>query len=150
MSQSKLRKLLKASNGYSRLETVMEIFKPVVHGLKLVENSSITGQPGERVADSTNASLFLSVLMAVAFTLITRVDVAVFVVALQRQAKQPTYEHIRKLNTIVKWVKKNPGRLIYRRLKCQRILECHSDTGFRREEGIDLQGFGQLRPKVRV
>ena len=86
--------------------------------------------------------------MAVAFTLITRVDVAVFVVALQRQAKQPTYDHIRKLNTLVKWIKKNPGRLVYRRMKCQRTLECHSDTGFRREEDSEHAGLHSRRARA--
>ena len=81
-------------------------------GLRTVENSQVTGQPASQLADPQNASSFLSVLMAVAYTIITRPDIAVHVVALQRRAKSPTYGNIKDLNTVVKWVKKHPLQLV--------------------------------------
>ncbi len=76
-----------------------------------------------------NLLLFLSLLMALAFALLTRYDIAVYVIALQRHLQTPTYHHIRRLNTIVRWAQRHPAKLIYRKMKCTKELECHSDAG---------------------
>ena len=68
----------------------------------------------------------LVLLMALAYALVTRYDVAIDLVALQRIARTPTYGHIRKLNTIAKWTQKHPLRLGHRKLECQRIVEGHT------------------------
>ena len=89
--------------------------------------------------------------MALAFTLITRIDLHVYVVALQRHTSAPTAGHVRKLNTLVRWAQQNPLRIRYGPMKCAGRLEVHSDAAFRKEqkEGVDagraLRGATFLR-----
>ena len=84
----------------------------------MIQNGEVTGKALDAEADSTNASLFRSLLMALAYALVTRCDVSVYVVALQRIARSLTYGHIKKLNTIVRWTQKHPLRLVYGKLQC--------------------------------
>ena len=70
------------------------LFKPI-------RDSQLTRMPHVQKVDQRLARLFPSLLMALAFCLQTRVDLAIYIVALQRHAQEPTVEHIRKLNAIV-------------------------------------------------
>ena len=78
--------------------------------------------------------------MALAYCLQTRVDPAIYIVALQRYAQEPTVEHIRRLNTIVLWAIKHPLHLIYLFMRCDRKLESDSDAAFRREGTEESEG----------
>ena len=97
------------------------------------------------------AKLFLSLLMALAFTLLTRVGLAVYVNALQRHAQDPQMIHIRRLNAIVRYAQRNPLKLVYFRMLCDRTLIVHSDAGFRKEEkegidhGLSVRGANYFR-----
>ena len=44
----------------------------------------MTGQPDDQLADPKTASAYLSLLMALAYALLTRYDISVFVLALQK------------------------------------------------------------------
>ena len=65
-----------------------------ISALKPIRDAELTGMPNDQKVDSRLARLFLSLLMAFAFCLQTRVDLAIYIVALQRQAQQPTADHI--------------------------------------------------------
>ena len=71
--------------------------------------------------------------MALAFCLQSRVYVAMYIVALQRHAQDPTAEHIRRLNAIVLSAIKHPVESLYRFMKRDRKFELDSDAAFRRE-----------------
>ena len=123
-----------------------------IAALKPIENASMTGRPNTQLADSENASLFLSLLMALAFTALSRPDLCVYIVALQRNAQKPTYLHIRRLNAITRWAQRNPLRLTYIAMRCAKKLVCDSDAGFRREtdedghtDGRSTRGANYLR-----
>ena len=105
-----------------------------ISALKPVGSSQMTGQSNDALATAEVARLYLSLLMALAFTLLTRMDLHVYVVALQRHAQTPTCGHVRKLNTLVRWAQLNPLTLSYRPMKCSKTLEVHSDGAFRKEE----------------
>ena len=77
-----------------------------VNGLTTIDGEESTGTTDDTVSSQALAKRFLSVLMAVAFALLTRVDVCVFVTYLQRHTTSPTHGHIRALNTVVRWMKK--------------------------------------------
>ena len=77
--------------------------------------------------------------MAVAYSMMTRWDICVYVMALQRWLQKPKYRHVRAINVLVRWLHRHPRRLLYRWMNCTRTLECHSDSGFRREE--DKEGL---------
>ena len=72
-----------------------------------IRDPEFTGaNPADQLSERL-ASMFLSLLMALAFRLQTRIDLAIYIVALQRYAQNPNAEHIKKLNTIVFWAIKN-------------------------------------------
>ena len=76
--------------------------------LKPVSNHLLTGSKAEDALPEPLQKQFLSLLMALAFALQTRLDLGVYVVALQRIAHEPTYAHLRKLNALVRWALSNP------------------------------------------
>ena len=59
------------------------------------------GSPGGS-ADEGLTAQFISLLGAVAYLLLTRMDIAVHVAALQRVSKAPTILHVRRLNAVVR------------------------------------------------
>ncbi|MFM7978185.1 MAG: hypothetical protein ACKPKO_02620, partial [Candidatus Fonsibacter sp.] len=87
-------------------------------------------------------SLYRSLLGAVAFLLLTRIDVAVFVSALQRWGHAPQIIHVKRLNALTKWIQANPKRLVYgpftARENWQVVTGVHqrafSDSAFKKEE----------------
>jgi hypothetical protein len=107
--------------------------------LKPIASSRLVGMSNDDAVSTDLAKLYLSLLMALAFTLITRVDLHVYVVALQRHTAHPTAGHVRKLNTLVRWAQQNPLRIRYPKMGCANRLEVHSDAAFRKEqkEGVD-------------
>eukprot|EP00974_Lingulodinium_polyedra_P015725 1525062-Lingulodinium_polyedra.AAC.1 len=53
---------------------------------------------GEVFVSPQHKALFISLLEALAYTLLTRIDLAVFIVALQRVAQAPLNLHVKRLN----------------------------------------------------
>ena len=93
-------------------------------------------------------SLFISLLGAIAYATHTRVDVMVFIVALQRTNHNPEVQHVRKLNKLLRWVQRNPKKLIYRKLPSEEThLRIISDAAFKKEteKGHCLRGALYLR-----
>ena len=111
----------------------LQALRPIVH-------KDLTGLKGEDKVSEALAKLFLSLLMACAYALMTRVDMCVFVIALQRRTQEPTALDIRRLNAVVRWAQKHPLSLCYLPMQCAGHMEVHSDSGFRKEEkdGVDV------------
>ena len=92
--------------------------------------------------------LFISLLGAIAYATHTRVDVMVFIVALQRQNHNPEVQHVRRLNKLLRWVQRNPKKLAYKKLPSREThLRIISDAAFKKEieEGHCLRGALYLR-----
>ena len=81
--------------------------------LKPISHPNLLATKNTDPASQMLASLFLSLLMALAFAMQTRADLCVYVVALQRFAQKPTGIHIRRLNAVVRYAQKNPVKLVY-------------------------------------
>ena len=91
---------------------------------------------------------FLSLLMTVAYALLARIDVAVYVTALQRECQKPKPIHVRRLNLLLRWMQKNPRGVRYRKMtKYPNSLVQFSDSGFkaRSEDGLSVRGLVSLR-----
>ena len=106
------------------------------------------GKP-EDAADASLHKLYMSLLGAVAYLSHTRLDVSVFVCALQRRLASPKVEHIRKLNRLLRWIQRNPKKITY--LAPTKPTDTHlrvvSDAAFKREQedGYSLRGALFLR-----
>ena len=101
--------------------------------LKPIDTEQLARRRDDDPADAINAKLSLSLVMAMAFALMTRWDLHVYLTALQRWLQEPFYRHTRKINTIVRWAQRHPKRLLYQWMTCNQKHECPSDSGFRRE-----------------
>ena len=91
----------------------------------------------------------MSLLGAVAYLAHTRIDVVVFICALQRHTSKPQVQHVKKLNKLLSWVQKNPRKLVYRRfaggdsaLAKGTHLRAVSDAAYKKEvdDGYSLRG----------
>ena len=79
--------------------------------LKTIVHPQLSSSAGEDEACPELHQLFMSLLGAVAYLAHTRVDVVVFVSALQRHTAKPQIQHIKKLNKLLTWVQKHPKNL---------------------------------------
>ena len=70
-----------------------------------------------------------------------------YIVALQRVASAPTYEHVRKLNKLVRIVKARSTETVYHNMTCCKSIVIHSDSAFRREvdKGYAMRGAAYMR-----
>ena len=70
-----------------------------------------------------------------------------YVVALQRQVKQPKIIHIRRLNTIVRVAQRSPKHVLFRAMECLREVQGHADSGFSKEQdsGYGIRGLNLVR-----
>eukprot|EP00972_Heterocapsa_arctica_P109210 16081495-Heterocapsa_arctica.AAC.1 len=55
----------------------------------------------------------MTLLGCLAWLVITRPDISIFVSALQRHAKLPEVRHLRRLNTVPRWVRRKKCSLYY-------------------------------------
>ena len=72
----------------------------------------------------------------------------VFIVALQRKNNDPEVQHVRRLNKLLRWVQKNPKKLLYRKFpRRESHLRIVSDAAFKKEaeKGHCLRGALYLR-----
>ena len=95
--------------------------------------------------DETLAALFLSGLGSLAWLVQTRMDVAVYIQALQRNAKRPTVAHLARLRAVIRWCKRKPSYLRYCFLATEwfKVLVCN-DAAFRREDSSGLAMRGSI------
>ena len=66
--------------------------------------------------DEVHTACFLTLLGAVAWLVQTRLDIVVYVSALQRHSHAPLAIHLKRLNRLVRYIQKNPQKLYYRPL----------------------------------
>ena len=91
--------------------------------------------------------LFVSLLGAAAYALLTQHHVAVYIVALQRAKNKLLINHIMQLNAVVLAMQRIKARVTFPAMECQRRLIVHSDGSFKREEetGYGMRGAVHLR-----
>ena len=110
--------------------------------LRPIVSNELTGAPAERDATKVVSDMFVSLRGALAYTAMTQVWIMVYIVALQR-VQQPTNLDVRRLNAVVRKLKANPQRLIYRAMQCHGNVDLHSDSGYRRlDSEKDIKGYG--------
>ena len=109
--------------------------RPIVH-------SELTGTSPDKEATKSIADLFVSLRGALAYTTLTQAWIQVYIVALQR-VQQPTNLDVRRLNAITRKLQKEPQKLIFKAMVCQKSVDLHTDSGYRRMEKVDDEkGYG--------
>ena len=118
-----------------------------IGALKPIHHHSMIGASPEAPCSDELIALFWSLLGAAAYALITQFWLSVYIVSLQRKIKAPLIIHVRRLNAVVRVAQKRPAHLIYVAMIPLQILECHSDSGFSKEQelGYGIKGAVYLR-----
>ena len=113
--------------------------------MKLIDLSEVSlDKPTEKLND-TQVSVFLSALGSLAWLIQTRLDIAIYVQALQRSAKNPTVAHMHRLSCVIRWCKRKPVHLFYSKLRTEQLrIACISDAAFRREDSSGLAMRGSI------
>ena len=121
-----------------------------IQAVKPMHMPEMIGAPADRILSESAQSQFLSLLMTMAYALITRMDLAIYIASLQKVASKATVLHARRLNILVRWAQKNPKTLRYRRIngKLDALMQL-SDSAFKAEEttGLSMRGCLSLRMK---
>ena len=116
--------------------------------LKKMIVPDLRSRPAEEVVTTEIFEQFRSLRGAVAYTLLTRADVAVYVVALQRrQPENTTYAHIKAINAVVVRLQTCPVALTYKKLGAVTSFITISDSAFKKEDdtGHAVKGVIILR-----
>ena len=127
-----------------------------IKGIKLCTHADLTGKPPEELACTELHHEYWSVTGAIAYAVLTRPDIAVFVAALQRVSHAPTIIHCKRLNSVVRWAQRNPKGMHYVQLgqserpKGSTVathLRMISDAAFKKEEdsGHSMRGACYVR-----
>ena len=113
--------------------------------MPVVDLTGLDSSVPTTLLNEEQAARFLSGLGSLAWLIQTRLDVAVYVQALQRNAKRPTVAHLMRLSTVVRWCKRKPSFLRYCFLATDwfKILVCN-DAAFRREDSSGLAMRGSI------
>ena len=87
-------------------------------------------------ADEDLKQLYMSLVGALAWLILTMPAVCVYVASLQRHTKAPTVGHVRNANRLLQWIRKNLTRLgvRYRRLQEPLRLIAVSDSAFKAQD----------------
>ena len=101
-------------------------------------------QRDEEVADEDLRALFMSIVGALAWLVLTIPAICIYVSYLQRHTQAPTLKHVRDANRLLKWVRKNLKQLgiRFKRLKEPVRLVALSDSAFKAQdyEGLVMRG----------
>ena len=116
--------------------------------LKPITHHAMKGAKLEQIVPTDLFEQFRSLRGAVAYTLLTRADVSVYVVFLQRQQETTTnFGHIKMVNLIVKRLQEHPEKLHYGYLGPNTTFLVVTDAAFKKEDdtGHALKGTIILR-----
>ena len=101
--------------------------------LKPIPTGALKLMKPDDVVNPETAKLYMSLLGGVAWTTQTRLDVAVFVAALQRRLKEPRVQDVVNLNRVLKYLKVKPLCLRYKKVGRPWRLMVISDSSFKGE-----------------
>ena len=112
----------------------------------IVQTSVLSGSPEELLPEDARRQ-FLSLLMTIAYGLLTRPDVAVFITALQRESHQAKIIHAKRLNVLLKWLQANPRKITFPAMTRPDALLQISDSSYRAkaEDGLSVRGLVSIR-----
>ena len=92
------------------------------------------GPDEEACNDVNHVQAYWSLLGAVAWTLVVRADIAVFVGHLQRHAHAPRWVHLKQLNTLLRWLKRRGCVLVYKCVPRPWTVYAFPDSAFRAQD----------------
>ena len=105
-----------------------------ISALKVISHTDLRSIANDDMATPELIELFVSLVGALAYALLTRIDVAVFIACLQRMSHKLRIIHAKRLNAVVRYCQRNPKSLVYKALPAGKLhIRCVSDAAFRKE-----------------
>ena len=86
------------------------------------------------LVDDEYKKYFMSLIGGLAWCVQTRMDVAIFVGALQRRLQKPCVEDVLNLNRVLRYVKAKPLALVFKKIPMPWQVVAISDSGFKGED----------------
>ncbi|CAJ1416651.1 unnamed protein product [Effrenium voratum] len=105
-----------------------------IRELRLIPEEELKLQPKEQLVGPDYHKYYMSLLGGVAWTTQTRMDIIVYVSALQRKLQSPVVEDLLKLNRLVRYIKQNPLKLVYHKITGPLKLMAITDSAYRGED----------------
>ena len=100
--------------------------------------------PDEHPADDDMKQLYMSLVGAMAWLIMTMPCICIYVAYLQRQTQAPNLGHIRRANRLLRWIRRNKSRLgiWFRRLRPPLRVVTLSDSAFKAQDyqGLVMRG----------
>lgn len=128
----------------NQARTIILHQRPCVKQLKLMEAAVLNAMKSDELLPLALVEQFQSLLGALSWLTQTRLDICVYVVALQRAAKSPSAEHAIRLNRVAKWVKRKDSCLVFCVLLNPIRIVAISDSAFRKEDAVGLAIRGAI------
>ena len=111
-----------------------------ISAMRPIRHPELTGRPSSDPCTSEVHGLYMSLLGAVAYALISQAWAAVFVISLQRRTSNPLNIHVRRLNILLAAMQKLKCNLVFPAMTCARKLLAYSDASFDKES--ESKGYG--------
>jgi len=110
--------------------------------LRPLSVDEVAHSDAEDAAPEQLAGPFISLVCGMAWLLLTCPAIAVYISYLQRHLKSPKVRHLKEANRVLRYVKKHPGRLVYKRLQGKLRFVVISDSAFHAGEhdGLAIRG----------
>ena len=105
--------------------------------IKPLVSAQLAVMPDNELLNDTLRACYLTLLGAAAWMLLTRMDVGVYISALQRVSHKPAAIHLRRLNRVIRYMHRNPRRLEYRALRPPVVLIGIGDSAFKMPDEQD-------------
>lgn len=118
--------------------------RPYVKQLKLMDAATLNSMKSDELLPTALIEQFQSLLGALSWLTQTRLDICVYVVALQRAAKSPRAEHGLRLNRVAKWARRKDSALVFCILANPVRIVAISDSAFRKEDVLGLAIRGAI------
>ena len=122
--------------------------RPYIAMLRPIATELLRGRQDEEEANEELHAAYMSLLGGVAWTILSRTEVSVYVQALQRYAHKPTVGKCRRLNLVLRFLVRQESGILYKRLEHPLKLVGMSDAAFRAQpdepSGLALRGLAVM------
>lgn len=110
--------------------------------LRSIVSPELTGAAPDKEATQHISSLFYDLRASLKYLTLTQAWIQVYVEALYR-VRVPTNLDVRRLNAVVRKSQRKPPPLTFLAMKCDRDVDLHTDSGYRRMIAVDdKEGYG--------
>ena len=119
--------------------------RPYIQQLRPIDANKLKGKDDSDTADAELHADYMSLLGGLAWTILTRAEACVYIQALQRHNHCPTVAECRRLNLVLRYIRKVQSGVLFRHIRHPLKLVGMSDAAFKAQpdegSGLALRGL---------